>query len=630
MGIFNEQPDSNYTKGKRGITGPQGPPGQPGPKGDQGIQGPKGDKGSKGATGASGTGFNLTSDRNYDMQNKKLTNAAEGTNSNDVVNKKQMDDELAKKVNKSGDTLSGVLNMGNNKITGLANPTLSSDAISKSYLESKTPFGVRDRYSNFDCQQKVLFNNKINGNDIDVMNVKWVKDSYLPFSGGTMSGNLNMNDKLLHHIKTPVNADHAVNKGYVDNGLTNKLDKAGGSLTGDLNMSNNKITNVGNPTSNNDGVNKNYVDTNIATKANLSILQNVMRQVTYKSDKAELNNYMKLDGTNSMTGNMNLGNNKIINVADPESDKDGATRGWVRKQIARFDHHSGEGEINIFQKKAPTTVTTMYLQYISGSSYDDFVITTSAPGQPLLAWVPTANTYINKIEFQFGLKANINVDFLWFTPRDSKHSQSTYWVSSIKTGTWTLNIHKTLPYDMSGAHLRTLNNSNHNAITCKVFTDLPSVETIDLKKLEINAQSLVVSNDLDMSNRKIKNLSDPVSDQDAINKNFLSEYVSGVVMKPVHHKNVFGYAMQKNQWSEEDLVGDAFDIVKVDDLLPREGNFHTYNHKVLYMTIKKNSQGGYKWEIGLNVYRLKMGLVTHYVLNFYLVILLWVLKQIYQ
>ena len=162
MGIFNQQPNSNqsYTKGKRGITGPQGPPGPPGPK------------------GASGTGFNLTSDRNYDMQNKKLVNVAEGTNSNDVVNKKQMDDELAKKVNKSGDTMSGVLNMGSNKITGLANPTLSSDAISKSYLESKTPLGVRDRYSNFDCQQKVLFNNAINGNDVDVFNVKWVKDRY--------------------------------------------------------------------------------------------------------------------------------------------------------------------------------------------------------------------------------------------------------------------------------------------------------------------------------------------------------------------------------------------------------------------------------------------------------------------
>ena len=324
MGIFNQQPNSNqsYTKGKRGITGPQGPPGPPGPK------------------GASGTGFNLTSDRNYDMQNKKLVNVAEGTNSNDVVNKKQMDDELAKKVNKSGDTMSGVLNMGSNKITGLANPTLSSDAISKSYLESKTPLGVRDRYSNFDCQQKVLFNNAINGNDVDVINVKWVKDRYLPFSGGAMSGNLDMNHKMLYHIKTPVNADHAVNKGYVDNGLRNKLDKAGGSLTADLNLSNNKITHLANPTDSTDGVNKNYVDANIATKANLSHVQNVMRQVTYKSDKAELNNYMKLDGTNSMTGNMNLGNNKITNLTNPTDSTDGVNVRTLNNHIIKPSDHT--------------------------------------------------------------------------------------------------------------------------------------------------------------------------------------------------------------------------------------------------------------------------------------------------
>ena len=91
MGIFNQQPNYNqsYSKEKRGITGPQGPLGPPGPagaqgnqgpKGDQGIQGPKGDQGAtgptgpKGATGASGTGFNLTSDGNYDMTNKKTKN----------------------------------------------------------------------------------------------------------------------------------------------------------------------------------------------------------------------------------------------------------------------------------------------------------------------------------------------------------------------------------------------------------------------------------------------------------------------------------------------------------------------------------------------------------------------------
>ena len=112
MGIFNQQPNYNqsYSKGKRGITGPQGPPGPPGPagaqgnqgpKGEQGIQGPKGDQGAtgptgpKGATGASGTGFNLTSDGNYDMANKKLTSVAKGTDTNGAVIKQQLDTKLS-------------------------------------------------------------------------------------------------------------------------------------------------------------------------------------------------------------------------------------------------------------------------------------------------------------------------------------------------------------------------------------------------------------------------------------------------------------------------------------------------------------------------------------------------------
>ena len=73
MGIFNQQTNYNqsYSKGKRRINGPQGPPGPPGPTGAQGVPGPTG---PKGATGASGTGFNLTSDGNYDMTSKKTNN----------------------------------------------------------------------------------------------------------------------------------------------------------------------------------------------------------------------------------------------------------------------------------------------------------------------------------------------------------------------------------------------------------------------------------------------------------------------------------------------------------------------------------------------------------------------------
>ena len=185
MGIFNQQPNYNesYTKEKRGITGPQGPPGPPGPagnqgpkgdqgiqgpKGDQGIQGPKDDQGLKGATGASGTGFNLTSDGNYDMTNKKLTKVAKGTDTNDVVIKQQLDTKLslsgglmtgnldmnsnnvaqpngdnqpATKIwsentflNKSSGVMAGPLNRSNNRITHLANPTSDKDAVYPVFL----------------------------------------------------------------------------------------------------------------------------------------------------------------------------------------------------------------------------------------------------------------------------------------------------------------------------------------------------------------------------------------------------------------------------------------------------------------------------------------------------------------
>ena len=50
--------------------------------------------------------------------------------------------------------------------------------------------------------------------------------------------------------------------------------------------------------------------------------------------------------------------------------------------------------------------------------------------------------------------------------------------------------------------------------------------------------------------------------------------------------------------------GNSFNITKIDNLLPSQTNFHDYNHKVLYTTIIKNSQGGYKYKMGINFYRL--------------------------
>ena len=59
-----------------------------------------------------------------------------------------------------------------------------------------------------------------------------------------------------------------------------------------------------------------------------------------------------------------------------------------------------------------------------------------------------------------------------------------------------------------------------------------------------------------------------------------------------------------DQWTDEIDGGNSFVITKIDNLPPSKGNFHDYNHKVLYTTIYKNSQGGYKYKMGINFYRL--------------------------
>ena len=68
-----------------GGVGERGPRGFPGPNGDKGEKGDKGDKGD------TGNWYKLTSDGNYDMQNKKLINVNPGTNAKDVINKSQLD-----------------------------------------------------------------------------------------------------------------------------------------------------------------------------------------------------------------------------------------------------------------------------------------------------------------------------------------------------------------------------------------------------------------------------------------------------------------------------------------------------------------------------------------------------------
>ena len=551
---------------------------------------------AKGIQGAPGVGFNLTSSGDYDMINKKLRNVGAPSNNTDAATKKYVDD------NSSGSPLTSRLTVDSNidmkdtyRIQNLITPLDSKDPATKYYVDNT--FLDRDgsypMKGNLNMDNNRIFNLPAPNGPKQPTPLAFTDLKYLHVNGtNKMTNNLNMDNKKIIHLKPPTDSTDGATKKYVDDSIpdTSSFIKKDGSvvMTGNLNLGNKKIVGLATPTSNTDAATKKYVDDNAGSP--------------------DLSDYLEKDGSVTMTGNLNLGNNKIVNLSDPTTDQQAANRGWVRKQIERFDHHSGDGTNSVFTITDPATPTTLYLQYISGSSFDDFVFTTSAPGQPLVGWKPTANTYINKIEFQFGSR-NINVDFLWFIPTDTSHSNSNFWVSGNRTGTWSLNINKSWNYNMSGVKLRTHNNSNHTAITCRLFTDLPKAITKPLKRIEINTPKIVLSGvvkaDVNLGGNKIKNLGVPTQDNEAVNKGYVDNLVHHTAVQPSHYKDEFSYLMSSGaQWTDEIDGGVSFVINKIGDLSPSKGNFHDYNHKVIFMSIIKNSQGKYIYKMGINFFRL--------------------------
>ena len=107
-----------------------------------------------------------------------------------------------------------------------------------------------------------------------------------------------------------------------------------------------------------------------------------------------------------------------------------------------------------------------------------------------------------------------------------------------------------------------------------------------------------VYHQFNMANNRIYNLADPTDATDAINK----QYLEKSHVKPSHYNNEFKYLMT-NRLAWTDLQADSFNITKIDNLMPLEGNYHQYNHKFLHTAIIKDQQGGYSYKMGINCYQ---------------------------
>ena len=116
-------------------------------------------------------------------------------------------------------------------------------------------------------------------------------------------GNLNMvsgTSATVTGLSTPVNATDAATKEYVDTSVSNLVDSAPGTLD----TLNELAAALGD-----DANFANTVTTSIATK-------------------------VPLDGTGTMTGSLDLGTNKILNVVDPTGSQDAATKAYADTKLA--------------------------------------------------------------------------------------------------------------------------------------------------------------------------------------------------------------------------------------------------------------------------------------------------------
>ena len=236
--------------------------------------------------------------------------------------------------------LPGEIQMDRKLITNLdtdENQDLS--AVNMITLKNKVEPKADKNYVDFEItKQNALINNTFVKKTGDQMNGDLIlpHDSY-PVDGNTnkaisyetqreiflsrresfpMQADINMNNNFIQNIATPTSSHQVTNKGYCDYNFLNR--QKGGVLMGPLSMNQNDLIGIPDtPRFSYSAVNKNYVDTEIT-----KVHQNL--------DSAP---FLRKDGQRAMTGSLNMNGNQIIRLKEPVSSSDASTKGYTDQKI---------------------------------------------------------------------------------------------------------------------------------------------------------------------------------------------------------------------------------------------------------------------------------------------------------
>ena len=299
-------------------------------------------------------------------------------------------------------------------------------------------------------------------------------------------------------------------------------------------------------------------------------------------------------------GNYDMVGQKLTNVGNPTSDTDSATKKYV-------DDNSGGGKTSLLTVDSNIDMKSQYsITKLKTPSDDDEAAT---------------KKYVddNKVDCSVFLKLDgtrkmtgnldMNNNRIFSIPAPNGSNQPTplaytdfAYLKVDGTNSMTNNL------NMNNKRIINLiTPTNDSDAAPKKYVD-DGISNQDFSSLFKKDGSNPMTSDLNVGGHKIINLEDPSSNSDAANKKYVDSNLHQTQVQPSHYKDEFAFLMSSpSQWTDEIDNRISFYPRKIADLSTKRGNFHDYNHKVLYTNIFKNFQGGYKFKMGLNFCRLVGG-----------------------
>ena len=397
--------------------------------------------------GLPGVGFKLTDTGDYDMQNKKLTNVKSGTDSNDAVNKSQLDATTnLLHGSRAGDVVNDKAVIYSNTGAVHANSLYIEDPSDQENSNEVRIMTEHQSYPNIHLNIPDLHNFDGHGgrpkSELMVTSVeqtvtgkkvfenievhdptsnnqaanKSYADTKLSLTGGTMTGDLILPP---HNYPIPGNTNKVINYESQREIFLSRQESF--PMQADINMNNNFIQNIATPTSSHQATNKGYCDYNFLSRqkggvlmSSLSMNQNDLFEIpdtpkfgssavnkSYvegeiakipQGSNSDTSSFLKLDGSRAMSGNLDMDNHKIVKLQDPTEDTDAASKFYIDQKLEQSHILSSSSKNEFVFLNDPSKISLEY--NVTSAAFDNF------PASP----------HINKKAYLIDLKKDVGTN----------------------------------------------------------------------------------------------------------------------------------------------------------------------------------------------------------------------------